>query len=241
MWDMPITVSLPGIADEEAARGIYAYFSEVDNRFSTFKASSEISQINRGELPQDRWSKDMHDVMSLCADTERQTGGYFSYTHSGYIDPLGVVKGWAVQRAADMLLARGIHDFYIDAGGDIAVHGANQHGVPWRVGIRNPFARDQIVKRLILTDAGIATSGTYIRGQHIVNPFAPRTRLTDIVSLTVVGPNVAEADRFATAAFAMGRRGIFFIESLPGFEGYQIDSQGKAMATSGLGQFLCMP
>ena len=79
----------------------------------------------------------------------------------------------------------------------------------------------------------MATSGSYIRGAHIYNPHAPTAALTDILSITVVGPDVYEADRFATAAFAMGREGINFIERLQGFEGYAIDKSGVATLTSG--------
>jgi thiamine biosynthesis lipoprotein len=81
--------------------------------------------------------------------------------------------------------------------------------------------------------SGVATSGTYIRGQHIYNPHHPQKTIDDVVSLTVVGPDIYEADRFATAAFAMGREGIIYIEKLPGFEGYMIDTAGLATMTSG--------
>ncbi len=79
----------------------------------------------------------------------------------------------------------------------------------------------------------MATSGTYVRGQHIRDPHAPEVPLTDVVSLTVVAADVYDADRFATAAFAMGAEGIEFIDSLPGLEGYQIDRDGLATFTSG--------
>jgi thiamine biosynthesis lipoprotein len=131
----------------------------------------------------------------------------------------------------------GFTNFYIDAGGDIEVAG-NKDGEPWRSGIRNPFNRKENVKVLAVTDKGIATSGTAIRGQHIYNPQNPDTLLQDIVSLTVIGPNVYEADRFATAAFAMGRRGIYFIEQLPAFEGYMIDASARATFTSGFERYV---
>src|SRR5581483_1535686 len=119
----------------------------------------------------------------------------------------------------------------VDAGGDIQASGHNSHGQPWRVGICNPFDRNQIVKALQIDNQGVATSGTYIRGQHIYDPHSSLE--STVQSLTVVGPNIYEADRFATAAFAMGQAGIGFIEQLPGFEGYQIDSRGLATFTSG--------
>jgi thiamine biosynthesis lipoprotein len=88
-----------------------------------------------------------------------------------------------------------------------------------------------------LSNCGIATSGTYERGQHIYNPITKKTEISDIVSLTVIGPNVFEADKFSTPAFAMGKVGIEFIESLPGFDGYMIDKDGIATMTSGFDEY----
>jgi thiamine biosynthesis lipoprotein len=84
----------------------------------------------------------------------------------------------------------------------------------------------------------VATSGTYVRGNHIYNAKAYDQRMDEIVSLTVIGPNIYEADRFATAAFAMGKSGISFIEKLPRFESYQIDNKGIATFTSGFEKFV---
>src|SRR5262249_26902285 len=113
----------------------------------------------------------------------------------------------------------------------------NSQGQPWRVGIRNPFHMQQIVKVLAVSDRGVATSGTTIRGQHIYNPKTEGPLVSDVVSITVIGPNIYEADRFATAAFAMGEEGICFIERLEGFEGYMIDRRGRATLTSGFERY----
>ncbi|TIW09462.1 MAG: FAD:protein FMN transferase, partial [Mesorhizobium sp.] len=115
--------------------------------------------------------------------------------------------------------------------------GRNASGRDWSVGIRNPFHTDEIVKVVFPHGHGVATSGTYARGQHIYNPHAVHEPISDIVSLTVIGSDVLEADRFATAAFAMGRDGILFIEQTPGLEGYLIDSNRRATPTSGFGAF----
>ena len=157
---------------------------------------------------------------------------------NGEIHPLGLVKGWAIHTAADMLRRKGVRNFYIDAGGDIEVQGVNENDIPWSIGIRHPFLKNEIVKKLSLTNCGIATSGTYIRGDHIYNPYEPDQREGDIVSLTVIGPNVYEADRFATAAFAMGKLGIEFIKSMHTLEGYQIDQRGIATYTQGFGRYI---
>lgn len=232
LMGMPITVEIldPGVTSEQLDR-VFDYFATVDERFSTYREESEISRINRGELLPEQYSDEMKTILSLCEQTKQQTGGYFDIAHDGRLDPSGIVKGWAIQQAADRLSASGLKNFYVDAGGDIQVAGTKE-GHPWRVGIRNPFEREEYVKVLVLSDCGVATSGTAIRGQHIYDPLQPGVPLLEVLSLTVIGPNIYEADRFATAAFAMGKRGIRFIETLPGFEGYLIDANARATYTS---------
>ncbi len=235
---MPITIEiLDATITQDDLDDVFAYFVSVDDIFSTYKETSEISKINRGELRPAQYSEDMKVVLALSAQTKKETDGYFDIEHNGIYDPSGIVKGWAIQNAAKMLRARGFRNFYVDAGGDIQVAGS-KHGDPWRVGIRNPFNRNEYVKVLVITDQGVATSGTAIRGQHIYDPFNQNTPLVDVASITVIGPNVYDADRFATAAFAMGKRGIQFIEKLAGFEGYMIDAHARATYTSGFERYV---
>ena len=229
---MPVTVELLHAAKPAAAiTDTFAYFRKIDARYSTYKPDSEISRINAG-LPRSRWSREMKEVLRLCEQTRRQTDGFFDIMRGGKRDPSGLVKGWAIKRAAERLQKRGINDFCVEAGGDFQVGGADAHGAPWRIGIRNPFKREEIVKVVAVSHEGVATSGTAVRGQHIYDPHSPDRRIEDISSLTVIGPDIYEADRFATAAFAMGRNGIAFIESLAGFEGYMIDMDRIATFTS---------
>ena len=231
---MPITIEVVDSHTKVGTiAGLFEYFTAVDERFSTYKPTSEIMQINRGELTIANASSEMQEVFALAEKTKQETNGYFDIVQpNAFIDPSGIVKGWAIYNAANMLRAQNIHNFYIDAGGDIESSGVNEEGLPWGIGIKNPFNQKEIVKVIYPKGRGIATSGSYIRGAHIYNPRAQQEPLTEVVSLSVVGPNVLEADRFATAAFAMGRIGITFIESLPGFEGYSIDSTGIATFTS---------
>jgi len=230
---MPATVEIVG-GTQESLDAVFSYFNEVDARFSTYKQESEISKINRGEIKEPDYSSEMREIFALAEQTKKETGGYFSITTpGGSIDPSGIVKGWAIRGAATRAQAMGYHNYFLDIGGDIQSSGTDETGADWTVGIRNPFNRDEIVKAIRPLGRGIATSGTYIRGQHIYNPHAPGQEIRDIVSLTVVGPDVYEADRFATAAFAMGKGGIAFIEALPGYEGYLIDGGGVATMTTG--------
>jgi len=238
LMGMPITVEIVASSVTEAdIEKVFVYFRAVDDTFSTYKESSEISKVNRGELREEEYSDDMKTILALSEQTREETLGYFDIRHDGMIDPSGIVKGWAILQAAHMLKEAGFSNFYIDAGADIQVSGL-KGGNPWRIGIRNPFNRKENVKVLAVTDKGIATSGTAIRGQHIYDPHHPHMPLSDVVSLTVIGPNVYEADRFATAAFAMGKRGIYFIEQLPEFEGYMIDASARATFTSGFERYV---
>jgi thiamine biosynthesis lipoprotein len=233
---MPVTVEIVGAATGEVLDAAFAWFREVDDRFSPFKPESEVSALNRGEDPQP--SRDMQEILSLAETTRWETFGHFDIRRpDGRIDPSGLVKGWAIRRAAQLIAGAGHADYLVEAGGDLQCAGHSSHGEPWRVGIRDPFNPMQSIKTLQPGDAGVATSGNSIRGDHIYDPHsgqAPR----DIVSLTVVAADIFDADRFATAAFAMGETGIALIEAIPGLEGYMVDCRGIATMTTGFRKFV---
>lgn len=237
LMGMPVTlVIIDGTATQADLDKEYLYLEGIDRRFSTYKPESEISRMNRGELTLADASDETRLVFALADQTKQVTRGYFDIAHGGKIDPSGLVKGWAIQQVANRLAERGFREYMVDIGGDIQTAGRNQAGRAWRLGIQNPFDPMQVVKVVELGDGAIATSGTYIRGQHIYNPHQPGA-LTDIISLTVVGPYIYDADRFATAAFAMGWAGIPFIEAQPDLEAYAIDAAGQATATTGFSRY----
>jgi thiamine biosynthesis lipoprotein len=237
MMGMPITVE---INDQRAGKQhlnkVFSYFQKVDSRYSTYKDSSEISRINNG-LPRSHWSREMKQVLELCEQTKLLTDGYFDIEHDGKLDPSGLVKGWAINNAARLIAEMGFTNYFVDAGGDIQVSGKNTKAQSWRIGIRNPYNRLQNVKIIDVDQQGVATSGTYIRGQHIYNPKNQKSA-DEIASITVIGPDIYNADRFATAAFAMGKRGINFIESLDGYEAYMINKDKSASMTSGFDKYV---
>jgi thiamine biosynthesis lipoprotein len=234
LMGMPIEIEIVGEEVEAAMEGAFAYLRSVDERFSTYKEGSEISQINRGEVRLEDSSGLMREICALAEKTKSESQGYFDIRQpAGHIDPSGIVKGWAIRNTAELIRRAGFENYFVNAGGDIALGGRNEGGGEWSVGIRNPFAIDEIVKVVYPRGKGIATSGSYLRGDHIYNPHALNDKITGVVSITVIGPDVLEADRFATAAFAMGQKGIEFIERLSGFEGYLIDERGIATMTSG--------
>lgn len=232
---MPVTIEVVDAhATVDALEKVFAYFDFVDKKFSTYKEESEISRINRNEISSKDYSREMKEIFSLAEETKYLTDGYFDIHHNGICDPSGIVKGWAIRNAARILKGDGYANFYVDAGGDIETAGVNEDGGLWSVGIHDPFSEGRfIVKTVYVSGKGVATSGTYIRGVHIYDPHAAEKKDFDIVSMTVIGPDIYEADRFATAAFAMGRKGIEFVERLGGFEGYMIDKNGIATMTTG--------
>jgi thiamine biosynthesis lipoprotein len=228
---MPITIEIKS-DDQKILKKVFDYFRGIDERFSPCKANSEVSRYSRGELKKTNLSDDLKLIIKLCDETKKLTDGFFNPVNKNeQFDPSGIVKGWAVEQAAGILRDKGIEIFYIEAGGDIQAAGKK-----CTVGIRSPFNLKEIVKVIEVTTEGVATSGIYERGHHIYNKNGHE--VTDIVSLTVIGPNIYEADRFATAAFAMGKQGIYFIEKLTGFEGYMIDDKRIATMTSGFSKFV---
>lgn len=217
----------------EKIEEVFFYFNKIDKKFSLYKKNSEINLINRGEIDIKKCSLEMKHILHLSEQTKKETNGYFDINLNGKLDPSGIVKGYAIWMGANILSSAGYKNFYLEIAGDIELRGDKL----WKIGIENPFARKKIIKVLKLKNCGIATSGNYIRGNHIYDP-VNKKNLNEIVSFSVIGKNVYEADRFATAAFAMGLNGINFIENLEGFEGYMVKNNGIAIFTSGLNKFI---
>ena len=218
---------------------VFDYLREVDEQFSPYKETSEVSRINRNEIEPSEYSDEMRSVLDLAEDTKQLTHGFFDVWFEGHFDPSGIVKGLALHNAGKILEELGYENFCVDGGGDIEVKGRNAGGRKWRIGIRNPLSPDGIIKALVLEDRGIATSGLYIRGEHIYNPVAGGTA-TEICSMSVVGPNLYEADRNATAAFAMGKAGLELVASLPDFDGYMVEDNGIATYTDGFLRYVTL-
>jgi thiamine biosynthesis lipoprotein len=166
----------------------------------------------------------MRHVLERIAELECSTGGGFDIAADPGRppDPAAYVKGWAVQQAADILVASGASAVCVNGGGDVAawrLHGA------WRVGIQDPFDRSR-VRAIVDIDCGaVATSGAYERGAHV---FDPRTGAPagGLASVTVVGPDLGTADAYATAAFALGGDGADWLRTLDGYGAYVIDTSG---------------
>jgi FAD:protein FMN transferase len=232
-----ISLNVPdGGATSPAADAAFAWFHEVDERFSPFKPDSEVSRMMRGEVRAADASADLREVLEIADVVEALSDGAFDirgHRPDGRPDPTGVVKGWSVDRAGAILHAAGIDRFYISAGGDVLVRGGQATGVPWRVGVAHPFAPDAVAIVLQGDDLAVATSGTTERGHHIADPHSGKPA-DELVTVTVAGPDLARADAYATAAFVMGVAGLRWVEALPGYYAAGITHDARLITTRGI-------
>ncbi len=221
---LPVVVDVRD--DDEAGPALdqlFDWLRWVDATFSTFKEDSEISRINRGDLRREDAHPDVRQVLERCDHLRDETDGYFDMrAPDGSIDPAGLVKGWAIDRAAATLDDAGLHNYAVSGGGDIRVLGRAIPDLAWRVGIQHPLERHQVAAVVETTNLAIATSGAYARGDHVWNPHSGRAP-RGILSVTIVGPDLGTADAYATAAFAMGpERAPHWTARLLGYEAMTI-------------------
>ncbi|MFB9318704.1 FAD:protein FMN transferase [Cryptosporangium minutisporangium] len=209
----------------------------VDRTFSTYQPDSVVSRLSRGELTADECPAEVREVLGLVRAASAASDGYFSEAPHGFLDPTGIVKGWAVERASDLLVAAGSTSHVVNGGGDVQVVGEAAAGRPWRVGVAHPVRPRQLVAVVSAHDAAVATSGTAERGRHIVDPLRG-VPADGLASVTVVGPRLAWVDAVATAAFAMGlERGLAWVERLPDLEALAVTPNGRTHHTSGFLQW----
>ncbi|MEV7127137.1 FAD:protein FMN transferase [Streptomyces sp. NPDC093260] len=222
-----------------ALREAVAGLHRVDEVFSTYRADSEVSRLVRGELTVAQCDPLVAEVLALGAEAERTSDGWFSLRYQGRLDPTGVVKGWAAERAARLVASAGAGGVSVNGGGDVQLLGSPGADRPWRVGVSDPLRPGglaAVVSAAGAPELAVATSGTAERGDHIVDPRTGRAAVTDLLSVTVVAPRLVWADCWATAAFAMGaREGLAWLESLPGVEALLITAGDEVRCTGGLG------
>lgn len=204
----------------------------VDTTFSTYQHGSEVNRFDRGELAAADCCAELRHILALCHELNRATGGFFDAWATPRFDPSGVVKGWSIEQASSILVAAGFPDHAIDGGGDIRLRGTPGPGTAWEVGVRHPRRREAYSAALSLGEAAVATSGTYERGAHVINPFTGRPA-TELASVTVVGPELTTADGYATAALAMGADAPGWLADLDGYEAQVVSEQGRGWSTPG--------
>lgn len=225
-----------------ALREAIAGLHRVDEVFSTYREDSQVSRLVRGGLTVGECDFEVAEVLALGAEAERVSDGWFSTRYGGRMDPTGIVKGWAAERAARHLTGAGASGVSVNGGGDVQTFGRPGPHRSWRVGVSDPLRPGNLAA--VISAAGaqelaVATSGTAERGAHIVDPRTGRPAVTDLVAVTVVGPRLTWVDAWATAAFAMGsRQALAWLESLPDMEALLVTSGEEVRCTAGLAALL---
>ena len=237
---MGMAISFTLVTDNErTARAAISeaveWFHHVDATFSTYKRESPISRYGLGELRLDELDEEIRSVLDLCDNARIETDGAFdadavNAPNGTSFDPSGLVKSWSVEVAARTLEKHGLDDFTINAGGDIV-----QRGGPWTTGIRHPVLVDQVAA--VLEASGplaIATSATYERGEHIVDPHTGKVPEV-LASVTIVGPDLTQTDIWATAVFVLGADGTALLPS--GYDAFLVTRDGLTLSTPGFDEY----
>lgn len=248
-WGTVISIDVRDIDDDGAIDACLAFFERVDDLFSTWRPDTEIMRIGRGELPRADASPEVVEVLELCEQMRLESRGAFDITAGGLpnvperpgrapLDPSGLVKGWAVARAGALLQAAGATCFFVSAGGDlVAVGHPEEHPAGWRVGIRHPWEPQRVAAVLAIDGAAVATSGRYERGDHIIDPRTGRPA-AGLASVTVVGPDLAVADAYATAVLVLGPdEGMLWLAARAGYEGLAITDDRNVVTTTGFDRY----
>ena len=228
-FDVPAWTAAAGGALGQAVRWLHW----VDATFSPYRPDSDVTRYGRGEATLAQCAPELTEVLGACAEVSAHSGGYFTATPGGRLDPSGYVKGWAIERAAALLTEAGSAQHCVNGGGDVQCTGARR----WRIGIADPLRRGSLALVVAGQDFAVATSGVAERGAHIIDPYTGRPA-TGLASITVCGPRLTLADAYATAAFAMGPGARDWAASLDGYEAFAITSTGARWHTSGFGAYL---
>jgi FAD:protein FMN transferase len=240
---MAVSIDIRDDVSSVALDEVVRWLHHVDDTFSTYKPESPISRLGVGEATIGDMSQEVIDVLALCLELHDDTGGAFDAfvvpaPNGSQLDPSGVVKGWAVEHAARILERHGAANFCINAGGDIAVRGHPRLDEPWRIGIRHPDFGDKFAA--VVGGAArlaIATSATYERGAHIIDP-STGAPTADLASVTIIGPDLTYADAYATAVFVMGLDGLNWLaRNHPDYAAFLITRDGAALSTSNFGDY----
>jgi FAD:protein FMN transferase len=238
------TVITLDVRAAERPAGLAAAFADAAERlhqadalFSTWQHESWISRLVLGQIPLDDCPRQVRQVVLLAEWLAELTGGYFSPYWRGRTppdagpDPTGLVKGWAAQRASDVLLEHGLVNHVVNAAGDLVLAGSpapstTESHQQWRIGISDPSTAREL-SGVVLLPAGrarwaVATSGTAELGCHVVDPHSGTFPgfVASATTIAEVGAPHREAgavaDACATALVAAGDQAATVLRRLAG-------------------------
>ena len=239
---MPVTLAMRGrhAADrygEEAWARALAVLHDADRVFSTYREDSWVCRLDRGEVTVADCPPEVGEVLALGELARLQSGGAFDVRRTGpdgrtTLDPSGVVKGWAVQRAAAAFDALADTDACLSAGGDMVCRVAGPGSPDWRIGIEDPHDPTRVVAVVPVRNGALATSALTHRGGHVVDARTGEVP-TGVASVTVVAADLTWADIDATAAFAQGDAALPWLRTRPGRTGVVVGPDGSVEVFTG--------
>lgn len=176
------------------------------------------------------------DKLHINGDTVALKGG-------AQLDLGAIAKGAVADKAADTLRARGCDGALLDFGGNIVAMGTKPNGQWFHIGIADPRDSGELIATVAVADKAVVTSGSYERGytvggkrySHILDPKSGRPVENDLLSVTIIADQAADADALSTACFVMGYDNArALIDSLDGFEAVFVTADGAVEATDGV-------
>ena len=229
MASLVIAGHVPSVDAARAHEACAASLSADEQRFSHFRADSEIIRWERGDQIDIDAAAEIEAVVAACLDLQVESAGVFTAIdpRTGRLDTAGYVKGYAIGKAVERIRAVGVHDFTLNVGGDSYSGGRPGPDRPWRVAITDPHRPRAICAIVEASDRAVATSGDAERGAHIW--LGARPAASGLRSFTVVGPDVARADAFATIGFAMGEPGLAWVARHPGYAALAVRADGSVV------------
>lgn len=202
-----------------------------DHRFSHYRDDSDIMKWSAGGSVNSDAVAEIDAVLRQCLLLREESGGAFRVNHpvTGALDTAGYVKGYAIAKAVARVRELGVHDFVLNVGGDSFNSGRASAARPWRVAIAHPTQTHAVAEVVEAENLAVATSGTSQRGEHIW-----RIARHDLLSFSVIGPDVVLADAYSTIGFVMGEAGLEWVSAHEGYRCVVIRADGSILSDAAL-------
>lgn len=215
----PVRIKAQGKKAEVAIDQALAEMKRLEGMFDWKNPESAINNIH----PYDNLPE-IKDILDLSEKVKKLSQGAFDIQFNGQLNLGGIGKGYAVEKARQLLVQKGIKNGIIDMRSSIAVIGSG-----WNIGVLDPRTKETkyFFKQIILNDGeALATSGQYERAGHIVDPRTGKPA-DKCLSVTVVAQDAGVADALSTAVFVLGpKAGQKLVEKL-GCKALIVDINGK--------------
>lgn len=236
----PGTAPQASVEELEAATAVVEQlFNGLDRTFSLYRPDSEASAMARGKLALRDASPDMRRLYVEASEWRTRTEGAFTAERpDGVVDLSGIVKAHAMREAGTSLLALGLKDWCLNAGGDVLVNGSPTPGNarPWLAGVVDPEDRSTLLTAFPLGNTGkhaLATSGTSERGHHIWSAGLRAAQDEGFRQVSVAAPDIITADVLATAIMAGGAASLALATSHWDVDVLAVKNDGGLLATPG--------